>query len=126
MPTRPAVTTISPSLWRCFEGEGLARGERDADVEDAQVRPSTRFRRGSATAKGTRDIWARGAPTTSYDDTPLIEITGEFEIDPETAWEDLLDDRPEIPKEPGPNVSNYVIWVAVAVLVFALYYLIAR
>jgi protein phosphatase len=62
----------------------------------------------------------------TYDDTPLIEITGEFEIDPETSWEDLLDDRPQIPKDPGPNVSNYVIWVAVAVLVFALYYLIAR
>ncbi len=62
----------------------------------------------------------------TYDDTPLIEITGEFEIDPETSWEDLLDDRPHIPKEPGPNVSNYVIWVAVAVLFFALYYLIAR
>jgi serine/threonine protein phosphatase PrpC len=61
-----------------------------------------------------------------YDDTPLIEITGEFEIDGDTSWDDLLDDRPLIPTDPGPNVSNYIIWVAVAVLVFALYYLVAR
>jgi hypothetical protein len=67
-----------------------------------------------------------GAYVDEYDDTPLIEITGEFEIDPDTDWDDLLDDRPQIPKEAAPGMSNMVILVAVAVLVFALYYLIAR
>ncbi|HHH31512.1 MAG TPA: Stp1/IreP family PP2C-type Ser/Thr phosphatase [Polyangiaceae bacterium] len=74
-------------------------------------------------ADATRRV---GALSGDYDDTPLIEITGEFEIDPETSWDDLLDDRPHIPKEQGPGMSNMVILVAVAVLVFALYYLIAR
>ncbi|MEM9876746.1 MAG: hypothetical protein AAF928_17750, partial [Myxococcota bacterium] len=59
----------------------------------------------------------------TYDDTPSIEITGEFEIDPETNWEDLLD-PPVIPRDPGP-VPNAVIWVAVFVLAFAVYYFFA-
>jgi PPM family protein phosphatase len=62
-----------------------------------------------------------------YDDTPTIEIIGEFEVDLSTNWEDqLFEDRPKAPAAEDSGVTNIVIWVAVAVLVFALYYLIAR
>ncbi|MCA9625064.1 MAG: Stp1/IreP family PP2C-type Ser/Thr phosphatase [Myxococcales bacterium] len=106
-----------------FDGEGL-EPPSDEDVSqlkyDKYALPAWIGDRDDPRAFGNR------SGGKSDDDTPLIEITGEFEIDPNTPWEELLDDRPVIPREPGPGMSNVVIFVAVAVLVFALYYLIAR
>ncbi len=62
-----------------------------------------------------------------YDDTPTIEITGELEVDLRDNWaERLFDEHAHTPMEEPPDATNLVIWVAVAVLVIALYYLIAR
>ena len=105
-----------------FDGEGLAAPVEE-DVASLKYDKYALPAWIDDQADATRRV---GALAGEYDDTPLIEITGEFEIDPETSWDDLLDDRPDIPKEQGPGMSNMVILVAVAVLVFALYYLIAR
>lgn len=105
-----------------FDGEGLAPPTED-DVASLKYDKYALPAWIDDQADATRRV---GALSGDYDDTPLIEITGEFEIDPDTSWDDLLDDRPNIPKEQGPGMSNMVILVAVAVLVFALYYLIAR
>jgi len=105
-----------------FEGEGL-EPPTEEDVAGLKYDKYALPAWIDDQADATRRV---GALSADYDDTPLIEITGEFEIDPETNWDDLLDDRPNIPKDQGPGVSNFFILVAVAVLVFALYYLIAR
>ena len=106
-----------------FDGEGLS------SLDDGETEP-LRY------AKYTLPSWVddRAGATQrvgaiddgdSYDSTPSIEITGEFEIDADTNWDDLLD-APQIPKDEG-SVPNLVIYVAVAVLVFALYnFFIAR
>jgi PPM family protein phosphatase len=105
-----------------FDGPGLTPLDDESVTTlkyDKYALPAWVDDRAGATQRAT-------ALTGEYDDTPLIEITGEFEIDPNTNWDDLLDDRPNIPKDPAPGMSNLVILVAVAVLVFALYYLMAR
>src|SRR5690606_18298045 len=105
-----------------FDGEGLA------SLEDGEAEP-LRYAKYSLPAwiddhaGATQRVGALDG-LDGYDDTPTIEITGEFEIDADTSWDDLLD-APQIPKEEGA-VPNLVIYVAVAVLVFALYYFIAR
>ncbi len=104
-----------------FDGEGLQK-PTPADVDALKY------------AKYTVPSWADDradatdrvdALTDGYDDTPTIEIVGEYEIELRDDWEDRLlgERRPETPVEEPPPASNFVIWVAVAVLVFALYYL---
>jgi protein phosphatase len=106
-----------------FEGEGLKEPTAE-DIESLRYQKYTLPTWVDDRAGSTRRLASQG--DTAYDDTPLIEITGEFEVDADTDWSDLFDERPVIPRQAGPAVSNVVIWVAVAVLVFALYYLLAK
>jgi len=105
-----------------FDGDGLKEATAE-DVESLHYQKYTLPTWVDDRAGSTRRLASQGG---GYDDTPLIEITGEFEVDPNTDWSDLFEDRPSIPRQAGPAVSNVVIWVAVAVLVFALYYLLAQ
>jgi hypothetical protein len=59
----------------------------------------------------------------TYDDTPSIEITGEFEVDPNTDWADMIDDRPMIPKQDGPDLTSVMMWVGLVALVLLAYFL---
>ena len=63
---------------------------------------------------------------TADDDTPYIEITGEFEVDPDTDWSDLFDTSPQIPTEDGPSWSTMVIWLLVIGLLIAIYVFYVR
>lgn len=64
---------------------------------------------------------------TADDDTPYIEITGEFEVDPDTNWVDqLFETSPQIPKEDGPSWSTMVIWLLVIGLLIAIYVFYVR
>lgn len=101
-----------------FDGEGL-RPPHDPDEDDPELR-YTKYKLPPGMDSGATLRTGALFDEDTYDDTPSIEITGEFEIDPETNWEDLLD-PPLIPKDQGP-IPNVVIWVAVFVLAFALYY----
>lgn len=101
-----------------FDGEGL-RPPYDPEEDDPELRYA-KYKLPPGMDSGATLRTGALFDEDTYDDTPSIEITGEFEIDPETNWEDLLD-PPLIPKDPGP-IPNVVIWVAVFVLAFALYY----
>jgi protein phosphatase len=111
------ITVISA----VFDGEGL----KDAAAEDVTALGYRKYKLPAWVDERTgKTQKIRG--TGDYDSTPSIEITGEFEVDANTDWADMIDDRPQIPKEDGPNVSTVMIWIAVAAICFALYYFMAR
>ncbi|HZO17249.1 MAG TPA: Stp1/IreP family PP2C-type Ser/Thr phosphatase [Polyangiaceae bacterium] len=105
-----------------FDGEGLKEAEID-DVEALKYQkyalPAWAMERA---AKAMRSISFDDEDT--YDSTPSIEITGEFEVDADTDWKDVLDERSRIPKDTGPNLSSVFMWIALIGLVIALYFLI--
>lgn len=107
-----------------FEGEGL----KPPTPEDVQALKYAKYALPAWVddrAGATQRVDAFDDET--YDDTPTIEIVGEFEVELNDNWEDrLFEDRPQTPMGEAPAASNLVIWVAVAVLVIALYYLLAR
>jgi protein phosphatase len=101
-----------------FDGEGL----EEATLEDVESLKYQKYavptwldgRAGAASSFDDED---------TYDDTPSIEITGEFEVDPNTDWADVLDDRPRIPKQEGPDLTSVMMWVGLVALVLLAYFL---
>ena len=106
-----------------FDGEGLREPNSD-DVESLKYTkyalPTWVSEHPSSQANGAGD------EVDTYDDTPSIEIIGEFEIDPDMDWDDLIQERVSIPTKAGPNISNVVIWVALIGIVVVGYYLATR
>ena len=54
---------------------------------------------------------------------PSIEINGEFEVDSDINWDELMEDRPMIPREQGPEMSRLFVW-ALVVAAVVLFYLV--
>ncbi len=105
-----------------FDGEGL----REATLDDVE---SLKYQKYAVPAWAgspddiTRPI-SRFDDSQDYDSTPSIEITGEFEIDENVDWDNVLDDRPDIPKEAGLSASSVLFWLALVGVVLVLYFLL--
>jgi protein phosphatase len=61
----------------------------------------------------------------AYDETPSIEVHGEFEVDGDMDWEQLLHDRRMMPNEGAEEGSRTWLWVlaVAAVVLFYVYFL---
>ncbi len=105
-----------------FDGEGLEEATLD-DVEALKYQKYAVPAWGPVDVDDTRPI-SRIDDALEYDSTPSIEITGEFEIDENVDWDNVLDDRPDIPKEAGLNTSSVLFWLALVGVVIVLYFLL--
>ncbi|MEM9694086.1 MAG: protein phosphatase 2C domain-containing protein [Myxococcota bacterium] len=97
-----------------FDGEGLSP-PTDEEVETLRY-----AKYALPQSAGYRSLDS----TDGYDDTPQIEIHGEFEVDPHTNWDDILE--ASTGREQAGDVPNMVVVIAIAVFVFAVYYFVAR
>jgi len=105
-----------------FDGEGLKEATLD-DVESLKYQKYAVPAWAGTNGELTRPL-TRYDDSDEYDSTPSIEITGEFEIDENVDWDDVLDDRPDIPKEAGLNASSVIFWIALVGVVIVLYFLL--
>ena len=105
-----------------FDGAGLEPPD-DEDVAslkyDKYTLPTSLVRSSRLGSSSVDDV-------DTYDDTPSIEILGEFQMHPDMDWDDVLGDRVSIPTEPGPSVSNVVIWLALLAILIVCYLLVTR
>ncbi len=106
-----------------FDGEGLREATLD-DVESLKYEKYALPAWAGTTGEDGRALGRYDDPL-EYDSTPSIEITGEFEIDENVDWDDVLDDRPEIPKEVGLSASSVIFWIAVVGIMIVLYFLLS-
>ncbi len=104
-----------------FEGKGLSETTPE-DTEQLQYAkyelPGSIHERDSLTSSGQLE----GLEDSTFDDTPSIEIHGEIELGPDGKWDELLSDRPQIPKDPGPDWRKFGMFVAVLIAVVVLLY----
>jgi protein phosphatase len=103
-----------------FDGPGLA----EPTLEDVEQLHYSKYALPPGASERAQRRIAHYDDEDTYDDTPSIEITGEFEIDADTSWDRVLEERANIPKQTGPALSSVVLWVALVGVIVVLYLLL--
>jgi protein phosphatase len=103
-----------------FSGEGLD----DAEDGAAQSLKYQKYSLPAWVGNQAGETAKLPALAVGADDSPSIEINGEFEVDGDMDWDDIIDERPSIPREQGPDMSRVFVWAVLlaALVVFYLWF----
>ena len=103
-----------------FDGEGLAECDDDATA-------ALKYQKYPIPNSTSDDDESNAGPRTSaYDEAPSIEVHGEFEVDGDIDWDQLLHDRRMMPGEPQLEASRTWMWAVLAGAMVLGYYWFLR